>query len=221
MNKPTIDLSVYFGEAPAAIIFDMDGTLIESTEADYIAWKKLFEEYGIDLTFEKYYPLLGKKSVDVISSQLKLDGEAVDYALAKKLFYYKEYVKQNGVPSVPLANELVQYCSRHFIIGLATSSRMEKMNMMMEQQGLKNYFKAIVTGGEVHHGKPAPDIFLLAAEKLQVDPQKCLVFEDTISGIRAAKNAGMKCIAISTTHKRDELTEADLVIDGYDEIILH
>lgn len=220
MNKPTIDLSKYFGETPAAIIFDMDGTLIESTEADYIAWKKLFEEYNIDLTFEKYYPLLGKKSVDVISSQLNLSGEDVDYALAKKLFYYKEYVKDNGVSPVPFADKLVQYCSRHFLIGLATSSRMEKMNMMMEQQGLKRYFTAIVTGGEVHHGKPSPDIFLLAAEKLEVDPKKCLVFEDTISGIRAAKNAGMKCIAISTTHKREELTEADLVIDSYEEIFM-
>ncbi|MGZ5253082.1 MAG: HAD family hydrolase [Flavitalea sp.] len=220
MSKQQIDLSSVFGQVPQAIIFDMDGTLIESTEADYIAWKMLFAEYRIDLSFDKYYPLLGKKSIDVISSQLHLTGDEVNYALAKKLFYYKEYVEQHGVLAVPHALRLVEYCSKHFIIGLATSSREEKMKMMMEQQGLINYFNAIVTGGEVHHGKPSPDIFLLAAKKLNVDPLKCIVFEDTISGILAAKNAGMKCIAITTTHKRHELKDADLIVDSYTEFKL-
>lgn len=204
---------------PKAIIFDMDGTLINSTEADYLAWKRLFNEFNIDLTFEKYYPLLGKKSVDVISSQLHLEGEAVTEALARKMFFYRQVVKENGMQLIPGADALLEKCSRLPVkLGLATSSRNEKMTMMMEMMGFLGIFDAIVTGEEIHHGKPAPDIFLKAASRLQVEPTDCLVFEDAVSGVRSAKNAGMQVIAITTTHSREELHEADIVIDQYSEL---
>ena len=204
---------------PKAIIFDMDGTLIDSTDADYQAWKRLFKEFNIDLTYEKYYPLLGKKSVDVISSQLNLEGDEVKKALDKKMFFYRQVVEENGMKLIPGADKAIEYCrSLPLKLALATSSRREKMNMMMEMMGFLKFFDAIVTGEEVFHGKPAPDIFLKAAERLGIAPEDCLVFEDTVSGIRSAKNAGMQCIAICSTHKREELHEADLIIEHWDQI---
>jgi beta-phosphoglucomutase-like phosphatase (HAD superfamily) len=103
-------------------------------------------------------------------------------------------------------------------MALATSSRKMKMKLVMEKLDFLQYFDAIVTGEEVHHSKPAPDIFLLAAKKLDLSTQDCLVIEDAASGVTAAKSAGMKCIAITTTHKEEDLEHADLIIHSFKEI---
>jgi beta-phosphoglucomutase family hydrolase len=201
------------------IIFDMDGTLIASTEADYLAWKKTFAEHGRKLTYESYYPLLGVKSADVIKNELKLEGEEVDIALAKKLEYFEEIVETKGIQPIPFAEELLKKLRKLPVkMSLATSSRKMKMKLVMEKLDFLQYFDAIVTGEEVHHSKPAPDIFLLAAKKLNLQPEDCVVIEDAASGVTAAKKAGMKCIAITTTHKEEHLEHADLVIHSFEEI---
>lgn len=200
-----------------AVIFDMDGTLIASTEADYLAWKRLFAEYGIDLTFEKYFPLLGKKSADVVKSRLHLEGDAIAAAMQKKLEYFDEVVKENGIQLIPYADVFVKSVKQYGVkMALATSSRKHKMERVMQLVGLLSYFDVTVTGNEIENGKPAPDIFIKAAGRLQVPPAECVVFEDAVSGVQAAKAAGMKCIAITTTHPAEALPEADIVIDSFE-----
>lgn len=202
-----------------AVIFDMDGTLIASTEADYLAWKRLFAEHGIDLTFEKYFPLLGKKSGDVVQSQLHLQGDAVAEALQKKLEYFDEVVKEKGLHLIPYADVFIKSIKQYPVkMALATSSRKHKMERVMKMVGLYAYFDVTVSGNEVVHGKPAPDIFIQAAEKLQVPVKDCIVFEDAVSGVLAAKAAGMKCVAITTTHPAAALHEADIVIDSFEGV---
>jgi len=201
------------------VIFDMDGTLIESTEADYLAWKQLFADYQKPLSYEDYFPLLGAKSAVVVQSRLLLNEEQAKIALAKKLAYFTEIVSQSGIQPVPFAVKLLQQLQQYDLkIALATSSRREKMKMVLKLTGLLPYFEAIVTGEEVKRSKPAPDIFLKAAKKLELQPEQCLVIEDAINGIKAAKNAGMKCIAITTTHPPEMLQEADLIIDTYEAV---
>jgi beta-phosphoglucomutase family hydrolase len=201
------------------VIFDMDGTLIESTEADYLAWKKLFEDHQRPLSYEDYFPLLGAKSSVVVQSRLLLNEEETKVALAKKLEYFSEIIAQNGIQPVPFAIKLLQQLQQYDLkIALATSSRREKMKMVLKLTGLSTYFKVIVTGEEVSRSKPAPDIFLLAAKRLNVLPDQCLVIEDAVNGIQAAKNAGMKCIAITTTHPADMLQQADFIIDTYEAL---
>ncbi|HEY6975929.1 MAG TPA: HAD family phosphatase [Chitinophagaceae bacterium] len=201
------------------VIFDMDGTLIESTEADYLAWKRLFADYQKPLSYEDYFPLLGAKSAVVVQSRLHLDEEQTKVALAKKLKYFTEIVSQNGIQPVPFAIKLLEQLQQYDLkIALATSSRREKMKMVLKLTGLLPYFEVIVTGEEVSKSKPAPDIFLIAAKKLELPPDQCLVIEDAVNGIKAAKNAGMKCIAITTTHSSEMLQEADLIIDTYEAV---
>jgi beta-phosphoglucomutase family hydrolase len=201
------------------VIFDMDGTLIESTEADYLAWKRLFADYQKPLSYEDYFPLLGAKSAVVVQSRLLLDEEQTKVALAKKLNYFTEIISQSGIQPVPFAVKLLQQLQQYDLrIALATSSRKEKMKMVLKLTALLPYFEAIVTGEEVKRSKPAPDIFLLAASKLALQPEQCLVIEDAINGIKAAKNAGMKCVAITTTHPAEMLQEADLIIDTYEAV---
>jgi HAD superfamily hydrolase (TIGR01509 family) len=204
-----------------AVIFDMDGTLIASTEADYLAWKRLFADHNIDLTYEKYFPLLGMRSAEVVKSQLHLDGAALDEALHQKLIYFEDILAAEGMQLIPGADVFLKSLKNYPVkIGLATSSRSMKMKMVMKVVGLFDYFDAIVTGEEVVEGKPFPDIFIKAAGKLNVAPQECLVIEDAVNGVLAAKNAHMKCIAITTTHDTQALQEAkaDLVIDTFENL---
>jgi len=201
------------------VIFDMDGTLIESTQADYLAWKRLFADYQKLLSYEDYFPLLGAKSAVVVQSRLLLNEEQAKFALAKKLKYFTEIISQNGIQPVLFAVKLLQQLQQYDLkIALATSSRRKKMKMVLKLTGLLPYFEVIVTGEEVSRSKPAPDIFLMVAKKLDLTPIECLVIEDAINGIKAAKNAGMKCIAITTTHSAEMLQEADLIIDTYEAV---
>ena len=205
------------------VIFDMDGTLIESTEADYLAWQRTFADFGRELTFFDYKPLLGIKSADVIRKTLGvIDEDEVKKCLATKLQYFKEIMRTQGIQPVLGAKQLLQQVKNlPGKMALATSSRREKMNMVMTDLKFLDYFDEIVTGEEVINSKPAPDVFLLAAKKLNLNPEDCVVLEDAVSGVSAAKAAGMKCIAITTTHSADLLTEADIVIDSFDKIDFH
>lgn len=205
-----------------AIIFDMDGTLADSTRADYLAWKRLFAEFELPLSYEDYIPLLGIKSAVVAAKYLPLGNEErIKEALARKLVYFREIMEEEGVPAIPHANTFLESVRREPVkIALATSSREAKMRMVMDRLGFLPFFDAIVTGEEVANSKPHPDVFLLAARKLNVDPRKCLVFEDAVLGVQAAKNAGMTCIALEADHTRGMLGQADRVIPTFEGLSL-
>jgi beta-phosphoglucomutase family hydrolase len=218
VNPIEANASVPMALPYSGVILDMDGTLIESTEADYLAWKWLFADYNQAFTFQEYMPLLGIKSIDVLHHKLQLNGEALHQALHKKMSYFKEVVEDNGIRPVPFAQSFLKSLQDYPVkVALATSSRREKMQLLMEKVEFLNYFDVIVTGEEVHHGKPAPDIFIQAAQKLDIPPDKCVVIEDATNGVAAAKNAHMKCIAITTTHSAEQLLYADLVVDTFEK----
>ncbi|HSF46552.1 MAG TPA: HAD family phosphatase [Chitinophagaceae bacterium] len=204
---------------PAAVIFDMDGTLVATTEADFLAWQRLFLEFGKQLSYQTYFPLLGKKSIDVVKEGLGLEGDQAQQAMHRKMAFFEDIVREQGITTLPNAERFLKEIKTGNIpIALATSSRKMKMQLVMEESGLGKYFSVFVTGEEVTHGKPSPDIFLLAAERLNVDPTHCIVIEDAVSGVAAAKAAGMKCIAITSTHDDVALIAADLVVDNYSEL---
>jgi beta-phosphoglucomutase family hydrolase len=204
---------------PSAVIFDMDGTLVASTELDFLAWQKLFKEYGVNITFQQYYPLIGMKSSDMVLHFLNLDGLKANYALTKKMEYFDELLDSKGINVFPNSENVLKFFKEKRIpLALATSSRKRKMKRVMLDTGFVNYFDAFVTGEEVINGKPHPDMFLLAAQRLSVDPSNCLVFEDAINGVIAAKSAGMKCVAVTNTHPESDLSIADLVINNFSQV---
>lgn len=203
-----------------AVVFDMDGTLVDSTKADFFAWQKLFSYYNKHITFSDYVPLLGMKSSRVVRDFLPVHNEEeVQFALTKKLVFFHEIIAENGIYPVPFADVFLKQISQYNVpLALATSSRRAKMEMVMEKLNLLIYFDTVVTGGDVKNGKPSPDIFLLAAEKLNTLPEDCIVFEDAANGVKAAKNAGMKCVALSSHQTIASLQEADLVIDTFENL---
>lgn len=200
-----------------AVIFDMDGTLIDSTEADYLAWKKVFEDYGEDLTFERYFPLLGMKSMVVVHSQLGItDQKEVIRILLDKQRYFEEIVAVNPIQAITGAEKVLKTLRKYPVkIGLATSSRRPKMTLALQRLDFIRYFDTTVTGEEINNSKPAPDIYIEAARRLNVRAEDCVVVEDAVSGVRSAKNAHMKCIAITNTHPAEMLHEADIIINSF------
>lgn len=208
------------GKKFRGVIFDMDGTLIHSTEADFQAWKNVCSDYQLELTWEKYFPLLGMKSVDFVKKFMQLEDELVPKVLQSKADYFDAYVAEVGIQSIPHIELLLKQIKKQgYKIAIATSSRRYKANTVLNRLALLSYFDVITTGEEVHNSKPAPDIFLLAAERLGIPPQECIVFEDAASGIHAAKTAGAYTIAITSTHEKHQLTEADLIISDYSSLI--
>jgi beta-phosphoglucomutase family hydrolase len=199
------------------VIFDMDGTLIVSTEADYLAWEKVFIDNGKTLSYQNYQPLLGIRSANVIKEHLGIIGdEEVKRILKEKFDYFVEVITANPIKAVAAAETFLKSLADYPVkVALATSSRKEKMKMVLEQLNFLQYFDAIVTGDEVENSKPAPDIFLKAAERLGLAAKDCMVVEDGPIGVAAAKNAKMKCVAITETHSADMLHQADIIIESY------
>ena len=129
VNRPTT--------VPAAVIFDMDGTLVATTEADFLAWQRLFLDYGHHLSYEAYFPLLGKKSMDVVKEGLSLSGKEADQAMHKKMEYFEDVVREQGITTLPNAEKfLSEIRAENIPIALATSSRKMKMQLVMEESGL-------------------------------------------------------------------------------------
>lgn len=162
-------------------------------------------------------PLLGIRSADVIRNELGFNAdEDVKRILKEKFDAFVDYVNINPIEPVAGAGDFLKALKQqHIKVGLATSSRKEKVKLLLTKLDFLQYFEAIVSGEEVENSKPAPDIFLKAAERLNLLPNECIVVEDGPIGVAAAKAAKMKCIAITATHPAEKLQQADIIIDTY------
>ena len=131
---------------------------------------------------------------------------------------FRNLVRQNIRP-LPGAVELIKSLRENrFKIAIASSAPMENIRLITGGLGIDNCFQAIVTGQDVTEGKPSPQSFLLAAQRLGVEPKNCLVIEDAVAGVTAAKRAGMHCLAITNTHPKQSLKEADLIVDTLEAV---
>ena len=156
----------------------MDGTLVATTEADFLAWQKLFLHYGKQLTFEDYFPLLGRKSADVVKLGLGLSGKPAEEAMAKKMQLFEDIVAERGIETLPDVRKLLEQLQKAGVpMALATSSRKKKMELVMQTAALGSFFTVFVTGEEVDKGKPDPQIFQMAAARLHMPAERCVVVE--------------------------------------------
>ena len=197
----------------SAAIFDLDGTLIDSGRLHYKAFRKVVDDWwGMDFDYEKdFAPHYGKSAVEIITPFLEKNNIDVEKAgdFANQRRDTLKSILEDGVEIKLLdgAKEAVDtMIDEGFKTGLATGNRRETGELMVELAGFKDKFTARVYGDDVEKGKPDPAIFLKAAETLGVTPDKCIVFEDSVHGVEAAKNAGMKVVAVATgMHSFQEL----------------
>ncbi len=201
-----------------AVIFDLDGTLIDNNEYHLKTWKQYLVEEGIDISDENYNAHINgrtnKDAIEYIYGRKMSDAEAMEYTLEKEALYrkmYQPFIKpvEGLIPFLEILNK------RAIPIGMATSGIQVNIDFMFEHIPLKKYFKVIVNSSHIKNGKPHPEIYLKAASLLNVSPENCLVFEDAGVGIKSAKAAGMKVVAIDTTQPHNELKEADIIIHDF------
>lgn len=211
-----------------AVIFDLDGVIVDTAHYHYIAWKRLASEFGITLTPQHNELLKGVSRMRSLEIVLELGNiqlpEAEKEVLAdKKNKWFIEYIESirpeeifAGVPAM-----LTNCRKRNLKVALASSSK--NAPRVIELLGVANLFDAMVDGTMITHSKPDPEIFLLAAKRLSVTPHKCLVFEDAEAGVEAALAAGMKCVGVGSPEQLGKANfivkqTADFDLDNLDKI---
>ncbi len=203
-----------------AFIFDLDGVLTDTAEYHFMAWKRLAEEEGISFTRQDNEQLRGISRRDSLKLLLKgrrLSEEKMQELMDRKNGYYREYIKAISEKDLlPKAADLLNDLkARHYKLALASGSK--NAPQVIDRLGIASFFEVIVHGGRVEKTKPAPDLFLHAAEKLGVAPQFCVVVEDAKAGIDAAKSAGMATIGIGPPER---VGAADLIYPSVADIRL-
>ncbi|SRR6056297_1729757 len=203
-----------------AVIFDMNGVISNDEKLHKKAYQQVLSKYNVELKDEKYeeqfmgspnmqnfQKIVEDYNMEVSPQQLNDEKSELYMELAKK-----ELESVNGVL------EAVEKFSKKYVLGLVSSSYAKEVEMVLNTFAIKKYFSALVTADDVSKGKPDPEPYLLVAKKLNIKPEHCVVFEDSLNGIKAAKAAGMKVISLSTTYSWEDLSKssADMIIDNFD-----
>ena len=197
-----------------AVIFDMDGVLADTGPIHYESWVKMANEIG--KTFKKSFfeATFGQQSVPITRQLVgrKVDQNLVEKWAQLKEKYYREMVKDKIEPLPGVIELIEELKSTNFKLAVGSSGPPQNVTLLLTSLKIELFFDTIITAAEVQDGKPSPDVFLIAAQNINVKPQNCLVIEDAPVGIEAAKRANMKCIALTTTHDIVELRTADMIV---------
>lgn len=188
-----------------AIIFDMDGLMVDSETLSYQAWNEVLRPFNYHLTHIDHSYMIGHKveeSVQMVLQQFPAIPYTAEELIARRREIYKG-IRANGVPAMPGLYELNTFLAEQTIPwGIATSSNRAYAQEILGHLRLPNPPRALACGDEVTHGKPAPDVYLLAAHRLNIPPHLCLALEDSSPGCRAATAAGMRVVAIPSDHTK-------------------
>ena len=207
-----------------AVIFDVDGVLVDSYFAHRQSWRRLAVELGETMSDELFSRTFGRTSREIILEHwdsVSRDDETVQRLDDRKEAYFRELLAA-AFPAMPGAVELIRDLSAARIpIAVGSSGPPENVQLVLNQVDPDGAIRVAITGADVTRGKPDPQVFQLASEALGLAPAGCLVVEDAPAGIEAAHAAGMKCVAIASTGRtRSSLSAAELVIDQLDELNL-
>jgi beta-phosphoglucomutase family hydrolase len=201
-----------------AVIWDLDGTLIDSSAYHWEAWQTVMAAERFTLTYEQFVADFGKRNDEILRGRLGADlaeREISRISLAKEE-KYRELVRVKGLELLAgVRFWLEKLKSSGWMQALGTSAPMGNIDAVFAALEIERYFDAIISSEEVKRGKPHPDVFLAAAEKMGLAPQNCIVIEDAPAGIEAAHRAGMKAIGVKTTHPD---LRADWVVRRLDEL---
>ncbi len=203
-----------------AVIWDMDGVIADTAPYHLKAWQEVLQKRGINFTEEDFRHNFGQRNDTIIRNALgkEVSRDEIDTIAREKEAGFRQKIGQNIKP-LPGAIKLIKSLAERGVkLALASSAPIENIQFLIIGLGVNDYFQTIVTGRDVTEGKPSPQSFLLAAQRLGIEPKNCIVIEDAVAGVSAAKKAGMHCLAITNTHPRTSLTEADLIVDTLEEV---
>ena len=203
-----------------AVIFDWDGTLADTKKAVVKSFQKVLSEAGCRVSDEFIERRIGIGTKKTIIEAFRECHMRLDVSTLEKLAKEKIRIQAELTDIVSLlegATELLETLQERTKIALATMSNRKVVDKLLPEKRIEGCFEVVVTTDEIAKPKPDPEVFLVSAAKLGVKPEDCVVVEDSVFGVRAAKEAGMKCIAVSSgVYSREELEEekADLTIDS-------
>lgn len=196
-------------------LFDWDGVVIDSSAAHERSWELLADEAGLPLFEGHFEQTFGKRNVELIPDILKWSDDPKEIARLgdRKEALYRDIIRDEGIAPLPGVRELLSFF-RDQDIPCCVGSSTPRLNVetIMDVLGFREYFADITAAEDVTRGKPAPDVFVTAAKKIQRDPKRCFVFEDALHGIEAGLAAGAIVVAVATTHPLAELSAATLAV---------
>ncbi|MGE3314242.1 MAG: HAD family hydrolase [Planctomycetaceae bacterium] len=201
--------------AEFAVIFDVDGVLIDSYQAHFESWKRLFREQGRDYSLPEFVWGFGRTSREVLARQwpAPASDKEIDEIAARKEAYYREIVAAD-FPAIDGARELICALADAGVpIAVGSSGPPPNVQLVIEKLGVQPLIQTVITGADVERGKPDPQVFQLAGAGLKMKPERCIVIEDAPVGIEAARAAGMKCVGLASTGRTvEELQAANLIV---------
>jgi beta-phosphoglucomutase family hydrolase len=204
-----------------ALIWDMDGTMVDTREAHWLAWKEILAAENYDLDWETFLKTFGQRNDSILRSLLGSDlpdADAIRIGDAKEQVF-RDVLKKNGVQPLPGAEQLIDQAAAHGCPQAIVSSAPKKnITTILEVINRLDTFSVLVCAEDVSHGKPHPEGCLTASRKLDVSPSKCIVLEDAPAGLEAARRAGMSCVGVLSTH--DHMDEADRIVSSLEELSL-
>lgn len=204
-----------------AIIFDMDGLMVDTEPLARHSWEMVLTEFGQHLDEPTFHQMIGLRRLD--GARLVLENLDLDLSpdeLLERKERYLAKILAGGIPIMPGLERLVEELKqREMPWAVATSSPINYAELILRNLGLEADCQAIASGDEVQHGKPSPDVYLLASERLAVSPESCLALEDSIPGVKAALAAGMLTVAVPNDHTdADAFSFADYVFPSLNEV---
>jgi beta-phosphoglucomutase len=205
-----------------AVIFDMDGVLVDSYDAHRVSWQRLAEQRGYEMTREQFAATFGRTSREIIEelwSHADLSAEQVAELDDRKEALYREVIAADFPAMDGVIGLIDDLDAAGVRLAVGSSGPPENVAAVMEQLRRGDAFSATVTGNDVTRGKPDPQVFQIAAQRLNVPPADCVVVEDAPAGIAAARAAGMKSVGVvSTGRTAFALADADLVVDSLHDL---
>jgi beta-phosphoglucomutase family hydrolase len=201
------------------VLWDMDGVLVSTGDAHWRAWTKTLTKRGIPFSYEQFQATFGMNNMGILQ---RLLGEDADPDLVREISEEKEsQFRQTVKGNVALMDGVREWLERldawEAKQAVASSAPEANIDTLIDELGIRGYFDALVSGTDLP-GKPEPDVFLKAARSIDVAPEQCVVIEDAVAGVEAARRAGMRCIAVTTTNPVKKLQGADVVVDRLDKV---
>jgi beta-phosphoglucomutase family hydrolase len=206
-----------------AVIFDLDGVIIDSEPVHFRLERQMLEELKIEVSSEEHNSYVGMSPENMwtaIITRHNVSFNPQDLIQKKHLLYIGHLVNEQNLYPIPGVAALIKKLHKNnFKLAIASSSHLEVIDAVLKKFDLSDDFTALVSGTELTHSKPHPEIFLRAAELVNSKPGECVVIEDSKNGVTAAKAAGMKCIGFANPNSGDQnLDSADVIIRSFEEI---
>src|SRR6266567_3236486 len=203
-------------KASRAVLWDMDGTLVDSEDLHWISWKNTLANEGIFITHRQFLSSFGQRNDSILSEWLgaRATPERMERIANAKEELYRRRVRRNGISPLPgVADWLHRLHEEGWLQAIASAAPRANIDAVLEALSATHIFQAIISAEDVHRGKPDPEVYLTAAARVGVPPERCIVVEDAVAGIEGARRAGMRSIGVSRNGKH---LPADIVVQTLD-----